>query len=188
MRGTKLNFVIASALLSALFCAGIAQPQTGAITNKIEAKVLADLRRDRKVTFFVVLAEQADLRPAAAVKGWRDRGEAVLSSLQETAGRTQAPLLDFLARFNAEVTPFWIVNTIKVVTSNEQLIYWLAALPNVALNAGGVWFNLRTGSAQHRRRAREDAWAPRSPSSDPMARTQQAIWRKRAAVVRLAWW
>ncbi|HUK40708.1 MAG TPA: hypothetical protein VLX11_06690, partial [Candidatus Acidoferrales bacterium] len=132
MRGTKLNLVIASALLSTLFCARIAQSQTGAITNKIEAKVLTDLRRARKVAFFVVLAEQADLRSAAAVSGWRDRGEAVVNSLRETAGRTQRPLLDFLARFNAEVTPFWIVNTIKVVTSDEQLIYSLAALPQVA--------------------------------------------------------
>ncbi len=43
------------------------------------------------------------------------------------------PILDFLARFNAEVTPFGIVNTIKVITitSDEQLIYLLAPLPTL---------------------------------------------------------
>jgi hypothetical protein len=106
MRVIKLNFVIALALLSPLLYVRPAEPQTGNVSDKIEGKVLADLRRARTVTFFVVLGEQADLRQAAAVKGWRDRGEAVVSSLRETAGRTQGPLLDFLARFNAEVSTF----------------------------------------------------------------------------------
>jgi subtilisin family serine protease len=140
MRIVKLNLVIVSVLLAALFCTGLAQSQTGSSADKIESKVLTDLRRERKVTFFVVLGEQADLRQAAAVSGWRDRGAAVVDSLRETAGRTQRPLLDFLARFNAEVTPFWIVNTIRVTTSDEQLIHRLAALPNVALiRADKIW-------------------------------------------------
>jgi len=140
MRIVKLKPVIVSVLLAALFSAGLAQSQTGSSTDKIESKVLSDLRRERKVTFFVVLGEQADLSQAAAVTGWRDRGEAVVASLRETAGRTQGPLLDFLARFNAEVTPFWIVNTIRVTTSDEQLIHRLAALPNVALiKADKIW-------------------------------------------------
>ena len=139
MRDKRLNFVIASTL-SALFCAGVAQSQTGSGSDKIEAKVLTDMRRERKVTFFVVLSEQADLRQAAAIKDWKDRGETVVNSLRETADRTQTPLLNFLARFNAEVTPFWIVNTIRVTTSDEQLIHRLAALPNVALiKADKIW-------------------------------------------------
>jgi subtilisin family serine protease len=140
MRIVKLKPVIVSVLLAALFSTGLAQSQTGSSTDKIESKVLSDLRRERKVTFFVVLGEQADLSQAAAVTGWKDRGEAVVASLRETAGRTQSPLLDFLARFNAEVTPFWIVNTIRVTTSDEQLIHRLAALPNVALiKADKIW-------------------------------------------------
>jgi Subtilase family len=140
MRIVKLNLVVVSVLLAALFCTGLAQSQTGSSADKIESKVLTDLQRERKVTFFVVLGEQADLRQAAAVSSWRDRGEAVVASLRETAGRTQRPLLDFLARFNAEVTPFWIVNTIRVTTSDEQLIHRLAALPNVALiRADKIW-------------------------------------------------
>src|SRR4029077_13569704 len=140
MRGKKLNFVIASALLSALFSAGLAQSQTGGGSDKIEAKVLSDIRRDRTVTFFVVLGEQADVSSAASLKDWKSRGEAVVASLRETADRTQKPLLDFLARFNADVTPFWIVNTIKVTTTDEQLIHRLAALSNVALiKADKIW-------------------------------------------------
>ena len=140
MRVIKLNFVIALALLSAFLWDGPAQSQTGGSTDKIEAKVLSDIRRDRTVTFFVVLGEQADVSFAASLKDWKSRGEAVVASLRETADRTQKPLLDFLARFNADVTPFWIVNTIKVTTSDEQLIHRLAALPNVALiKADKIW-------------------------------------------------
>jgi subtilisin family serine protease len=117
-----------------------AQSQVGGFKDKIEAKVLSDLKRDQAVNFFVVLNEQADVHPAAAIRDWKNRGEAVVNSLKETANRTQPTLLNFLARFNAQVRPFWIVNTIRVTTTDEQLIYRLAALPNVAsIKAEQTW-------------------------------------------------
>ena len=68
------------------------------------------------------------------------RGESVVESLKEVATRTQRPILSFLANANAEVTPFWIVNTIKVTTADEQLIRWLAAMPDVAaIKADQTW-------------------------------------------------
>ncbi|HTN71486.1 MAG TPA: S8 family serine peptidase, partial [Methylomirabilota bacterium] len=138
MRRQKLRLAIALALLSAFLFPPPAPSQTS--SGKIEAKVLSDLRQARKVTFFVVLGEQADGRHAAAIRDWKNRGETVVNSLRETADRTQAPLLNFLAGFNAEVTPFWIINTIKVTTSDEQLIHRLAALPNVAsIKADQTW-------------------------------------------------
>jgi subtilisin family serine protease len=57
------------------------------------------------------------------------------------AERTQKPIRDLLANAaNAEVIPFWIVNTIKVTTDDEQLIRSLAALPDVAvIKSDQVW-------------------------------------------------
>ena len=121
-----LGFVFVS------FWLGSAQAQISTTNQKIEAKVLADLRQNGRTTFFVVLSERANVSSAATITNWRVRGEAVVDSLKEVAGRAQRPILDFLANANAEVTPFWIVNTIKVTTTDEQLIEWLAAMATVA--------------------------------------------------------
>jgi Subtilase family len=119
---------------------GWAQAQTAAVNQKIEAKVMADLRQNARSTFFVVLSEQGNMRSATAIRNWRLRGESVVESLKEVATRTQRPILNFLANANAEVTPFWIVNTIKVTTADEQLIRWLAAMPDVAaIKADQTW-------------------------------------------------
>ena len=121
-----LGFVFVSFLL------GSAHAQISTVNQKIEAKVLADLRQNATTTFFVVLREQANVSSAATITNWRARGEAVVNSLKEVAGRTQRPILDFLANASAQVTPFWIVNTIKVTTTDEQLVEWLAAMAAVA--------------------------------------------------------
>src|SRR5215471_11984046 len=137
----RTSIYIFGLILTLTLCrVSFAQSQVGGFKDKIEAKVLSDLQRDQTVNFFVVLNEQADVHPAAAIRNWKNRGEAVVNSLKETANRTQPSLLNFLARFNARVRPFWIVNTIRVTTTDEQLIYLLAAVPNVAsIKAEQTW-------------------------------------------------
>ena len=131
---TWLGFLFVSLWLES------AQAQTAAVNQKIEAKVMSDLRQNARSTFFVVLSEQGNMRSATAIRNWRLRGESVVESLKEVATRTQRPILNFLANANAEVTPFWIVNTIKVTTADEQLIRWLAAMPDVAaIKADQTW-------------------------------------------------
>ena len=133
----KLSFGIA--LLFASAWLGLAQAQTSA-DRKIEPKVLTDLKQHGKTTFFVVLTEQANLSQASSITDWNARGEVVVRSLRSVAERTQRPLLAFLANTNVEIVPFWIVNTIKVTTGDEQLIHWLAAMPFVALiKADQLW-------------------------------------------------
>lgn len=137
---TRLKLSIWLGLLFASVWLGLAQAQTSAFDQKVESKVLADLQQDGKTTFFVVLNEQADVSHALGVTNWNVRGEAVVDSLKEVAERTQRLILDFLANTNVEVTPFWIVNTIQVTTSDEQLIHWLAVMPGVAaIKADEVW-------------------------------------------------
>jgi hypothetical protein len=136
----KFNVAIWLGLLSAFLWSGLAEAQTAAVNQKIELTVLAELQRRGEVTFFVVLKEQADVSRATAITDWSPRGQAVVDSLKQVADRTQRPILNFLANRNAEITPFWIVNTIKVRTSDELLIHQLAALPDVAsISADETW-------------------------------------------------
>jgi subtilisin family serine protease len=136
--GLKLNVRVILSLAFAWL--GAAQAQTTAVNQKVEAKVLADLRQTATTTFFVVLRDQANLSSATVIRDWRVRGGLVVDSLKEVANRTQRPILDFLTSANAQVTPFWIVNTIKVTTTDERLIQLLAAMPEVAaLKADQVW-------------------------------------------------
>src|SRR5919109_154288 len=140
MLRARLKLTIWLALLFASFALTLAHAQTFRVSEKIEPKVLTDLRQDGKTTFFVVLSEQADLSQAIAVADWKHRGEVVVKSLKHVAQRTQRIILDFLANANVEVTPFWIVNTVKITTTEEQLIQWLAAMPFVAaIKANQVW-------------------------------------------------
>jgi phosphoserine phosphatase len=127
---TRLKLSVGIALLFASAWLGLGQAQTSA-DLKIEPKVLTDLKQDGKTTFFVVLSEQVNLNQATSITDWKTRGEVVVRSLKGVAERTQRPILAFLANTNVEIVSFWIVNTIKVTTGDEQLIHWLAAMPFV---------------------------------------------------------
>ncbi len=129
MNWKNLIFVFGLLPIIGLFSAERAWSQTG--DEKIESRVLSDIKRDRRATFFIVLGEQADLSGPSAIRDWKGKGEAVVKSLRDTAARSQAPILQILKSHNVQITPYWIVNTIKVTTSDEQLIHRLAALPNV---------------------------------------------------------
>jgi len=106
----------------------------------VDTRVLATLRAEGKVTFFVVLKEQADTSQAVAVMDHAIRGEFVVDSLTGVAARSQRSILARLAEVGADATSFWIVNTIKVTTSDEQLITELAARSDVAyIMADELW-------------------------------------------------
>src|ERR1051325_4348151 len=114
--------------------------QASVAGDKIEQKVLTDIRQNRRATFFVILRDQADLSQAARIRDWKGKGDAVVTALRQHALKTQAPLLTVLAKSDVVITPFWIVNTIKVTTGDEQLIHLLAGLPQVAsITAEHVW-------------------------------------------------
>ncbi len=128
--------VVLASILSTLISFTLAQPQA----QKIDAKVLTDLRANGKVTFYVVMKEQADTSPAASISNWSERGASVVNMLKEVANRTQQPILARLAQAGAEAKSFWIVNTIQVATSDEQLIRELAARADVdSIKADQQW-------------------------------------------------
>ncbi len=81
--------------------------------------------------FLIVLAEQADLSAAAALPTKLAKGTYVFGKLRQTAARTQAPLLDELARAGVVHRPFWIANVIWA-KGNASAIASIASHPDVA--------------------------------------------------------
>ena len=80
--------------------------------QKVEARLLVDTKATNDL--LVVLSEQADLRPALALKTKAARGEFVFAQLMETARRSQAPLAKWLDAHGLAHASFWIANMIQV--------------------------------------------------------------------------
>ena len=102
-----------------------------ASSDKIAPRVQEETAGIGSTEALVVLAEQADLRPAAALTNKQAKGQFVVNALHETASRTQAPLIALLSQRGIPYQSFWIVNMIKV-TGNRALMEELAARGEVA--------------------------------------------------------
>jgi subtilisin family serine protease len=119
-----------AALAAPATTSGVAAAAQG---GKVEAEVYADLAAGKgEATFFVLLAEKADLSAASGIAGRADRGRHVMEQLTGTAERSQAPLRQFLRTRNVHFEPFWIVNAIQV-TGDLELVGELTARPDVRL-------------------------------------------------------
>ncbi len=99
-------------------------------STRVDAKVLDQIADRGSTTFWVVLEQKADLRPAASVQNSTSRGEFVYGELRKTADRSQAGLRALLARRGADYKPFWILNSIRV-TGDQALLDELAARSEV---------------------------------------------------------
>ena len=99
-------------------------------STRVDAKVLDQIADRGSTTFWVVLEQKADLRPAASVQNSTSRGEFVYDELRKTADRSQAGLRALLARRGADYKPFWILNSIRV-TGDQALLDELAARSEV---------------------------------------------------------
>jgi subtilisin family serine protease len=91
----------------------------------------ARLAQAGHTTFWVILKEQADLRAASAAPDWEARGRFVYDRLVTVANRTQSGLRTLLQQRNADFTPYWLVNTVRV-KGDQALREVIAALPEVA--------------------------------------------------------
>ncbi len=121
-----LYLVTLGVLLSSLIAAAAANP-----ADKIAPRVLADTAAGGSTEALVVLAEQADLRPAAALPSKLEKGRFVVNALRAVASRTQAPLRAFLDQRGVAYQSFYIVNMIKV-TGDRFLMQELAARSEVS--------------------------------------------------------
>ena len=136
---TVKMFAFAAAAVAMIALTGlVAPPAVPAAAAPVHPAVTASLQDadDGRATFFVLLAEQADLSPAYAIKDWTERGQWVVDALQMAADSAQSPLLRALQApairgHVAQVRPFWIVNTIAVY-GDQQAVDLLARQPGVA--------------------------------------------------------
>lgn len=115
------------------FALAAAAASNAAFADKISPaldRALADAA-DGQAEMLVVLAEQADLAPAAALTTKAAKGRFVFERLSETARRTQGPLLAELARIGAPSRPFWAANFVWT-KGDLNLAQALAAREDVA--------------------------------------------------------
>ena len=103
--------------------------------NKIAPWVIEHTANAQQAEFFVVLADQADLTPAATLPTKTEKGRFVYQTLREKAQSTQGPILQWLRERNIENQSFYIVNAI-LVKGDRQLAETLAARPDVARVTG----------------------------------------------------
>jgi subtilisin family serine protease len=101
------------------------------IANRIAPWVVEHTAYGQQAEFFVVLADRADLSPAANFPTKADKGRFVYRTLREKAQRTQGPILEWLRERNIEHQSFYIVNAI-LVKGTRTIAAALAARPDVA--------------------------------------------------------
>src|SRR6266480_2265593 len=105
------------------------------IANKVAPWVVEHTAYGQQAEFFVVLAERADLRPAANLLTKTEKGRFVYQTLLEKAQSTQGPILQWLRERKIENQSFYIINAI-LVKGDRQLAETLAARPDVARVTG----------------------------------------------------
>src|SRR6188472_3169865 len=106
-------------------------PNQSVTAQKIAPWVTEQTANGQQAEFFVVLADQANLSPAAALPTKAQKGRFVHDALWNKAQTTQAPMLQWLAERGIEHSSFYIVNAILVKGSRE-IAEALAGRPDVA--------------------------------------------------------
>ena len=123
-----------------------AQPRTPAVqinprwdgfnaASKIAPWVMDHTANGQQAEFFVLLADQADLSPAANFPTKTEKGRFVYQTLLENAQTTQGPILEWLRVRNIEHQSFYIVNAI-LVKGTREIAAALATRPDVARVTG----------------------------------------------------
>src|SRR5438093_8634559 len=134
----SLFFVAAvAAAIGAIASPRVANQQGAAVSSppsaaqKIAPWVVEHTANGQQAEFFVVLADRADLSPAANLPTKTEKGRFVYQALLNKAQTTQRPILQWLRDRNIEHRPFYIVNAI-LVKGTREIADTLAARPDVA--------------------------------------------------------
>src|SRR5881409_1407920 len=106
-------------------------PNQSVAAQKIAPWVTEHTANGQQAEFLVVLADQADLSPAAALNTKAEKGRFVHDALWNKAQTTQGPILQWLRERGIEHSSFYIVNAILVKGSRE-IAEALASRPDVA--------------------------------------------------------
>jgi subtilisin family serine protease len=101
------------------------------VVNKIAPWVVAQTANGQQAEFFVVLADQADLSGAAALRTKNEKGRFVHDALWNKSQTTQRAILRWLREHGVEHRSFYIVNVI-LVKGTREIAEALARRPDVA--------------------------------------------------------
>ncbi|MFI6422761.1 S8 family serine peptidase [Streptomyces sp. NPDC050842] len=134
-RGTTV-WATAAATLTALLVAPTvaAAPSTAAAPSPraaVDPGITATVRDGGQATFFVVLADRADLSRTRSQRGHEKKARTAFETLRTEATRSQVSLTRFLDRAKVGYESYWIANAVKV-TGDKALVERLAARTDVA--------------------------------------------------------
>jgi subtilisin family serine protease len=107
-----------------------APQKDGSNDVRVDQRVLNQLEKSGKATFWVFLEEQADLSAAESITGWNERGAFVYERLRATATNSQKDIKQFLTGRGASFQSFWGVNALKV-SAGEAVVSDLAQRDDV---------------------------------------------------------
>ena len=129
----SLLFVAAGIAVLGAIVSSRATGQEGpdATANKIEPWVIEHTANGQQAELMVVLVDQADLRPAAALATKNEKSRYVHDALWNKSQAAQGPILQWLRERGLEHRSFYIINGILVKGSRE-VAEALAARPDVA--------------------------------------------------------
>jgi serine protease AprX len=127
-----LTLPLAAAVLTvtSTSATGLALSAPPAWDAKVDSWVIATAGAG-PAEFLVYLTEQADVSAAEGLTRREDKGRYVFETLRDTAARTQAPLLAFLAGKGAEHRAYWVANMVWV-RGDLALVQELARRDDVA--------------------------------------------------------
>ena len=124
-----------AAALGAVASSRAVSPSSGsahlASLGKIAPWVTEHTAGGKQAEFMVVMADQADLKGAAALSSKSEKGRFVNDALMSKSQATQGPLVQWLRESGLEYRPFYIVNAI-LVKGTREIAETLAARPDVA--------------------------------------------------------
>src|SRR2546423_7318833 len=122
--------VLAIVALTAAVLSTLA-PTAGAASNsKIAARILNETAHGNTAEALIVLSEQGDRNPAAALSTKAAKGRFVVNALRDVARRTQAPIIALLDKRGIPYQSFWVVNMIQI-SGNRALLDELATRSDV---------------------------------------------------------
>ena len=122
--------LFAGALLAMLAWSSAAGTGPAKIAAKIAPEVAAEIADSGSTPVVIMMAEQADVSAAYAMKDQDARGWFVYNTLKQHAARTQAPLRAELDARGVSYRSFWAANMI-VATADRALLESLATRADV---------------------------------------------------------
>jgi subtilisin family serine protease len=148
----RIVTALAAAMLVAAAAAGASSFGNSAQSRaQVDAKVVQQIAAHGETTFWVVMRDEANLRPARSMRP-TPRGEYVYRALTQTAQRSQAPLKRLLTAQNVDFKSFWVLNAIRV-HAGISVLNEVAARPEVEQIIPDAVFRIPKTTPGHRKSA-----------------------------------